>query len=152
MKNLSALVLFVAGAACAALPAFAQNGAPPHHAKKGVTKKAAHAAKHVQDDDPEPDVTGMQATSFDCELGNKLTVYQNFNADQQISLHWKKRLHRLTRVGTTTGAQRFENAQSGLVWIGIPAKSMLLDSKKGQQLANECKSPAQRVPVVAGKG
>jgi hypothetical protein len=49
----------------------------------------------------------------------------------------------MTRVSTSTGADRFENRMHGLVWIGIPAKGMLLDSKKGLQLANECKSPDQ---------
>ncbi len=115
-------------------------------------KKASPDAKHVQDDDEkEPDVTGMQATKFDCELGNKLTVYRNTNDDQQIALHWNKHLHHMTRVSTTTGAQRFENSRSGLVWIGIPAKSMLLDSKKGRQLANECKSHEQTAAAVTGK-
>jgi len=58
-------------------------------------------------------------------------------------MRWKKKLYRLTRTETTTGASRFENPQAGFVWIGIPAKSMLLDSHKGQQLANECKSAPQ---------
>ena len=72
-----------------------------------------------------------------------MTIYQNAGDEQHIALQWKKRLHRLTRVDTTTGANRFENRKFGLLWIGIPAKGILLDSKKGQQLANECKNPEQ---------
>jgi hypothetical protein len=49
-------------------------------------------------------------------------------------------VYKLSRVATTTGAQRFENEKSGLVWIDIPAKGMLLDSHHGHQLANECKT------------
>jgi hypothetical protein len=49
----------------------------------------------------------------------------------------------MTRVETSTGAHRFESRRQGLVWIGIPAKGILLDSKKGQQLANDCKSAEQ---------
>ncbi len=45
----------------------------------------------------------------------------------------------MTTVSTTTGAVRLEDKASGLVWIQIPAKSMLLNSKQGLQLANECK-------------
>jgi len=59
-------------------------------------------------------------------------------------------MHSMHRVSTTTGAHRFENAKNGLVWIGIPAKGMLLDSKKGKQLANECRSPEQAAQKVAG--
>ena len=44
----------------------------------------------------------------------------------------------------------------GIVWIGIPAKGILLDSRKGQQLANECKSAEQlkpsTTPVAPGLG
>jgi hypothetical protein len=33
------------------------------------------------------------------------------------------------------------------VWIGIPAKSLLLDSVHGHQLANECKTDDPSAPV-----
>ena len=57
----------------------------------------------------------------------------------------------MTRVGTSTGASRFENTTFGLVWIGIPAKSMLLDSKANRQLANECKNAEQSKPIVTAE-
>ena len=118
--------------------------------KKATAKKASAAKKEAQDeDDEQPDVKGLKATAFDCELGNKITIYSDAADDQQIALQWNKRVHRLQRVGTTTGAHRFENAKNGLVWIGIPAKGMLLDSKKGKQLANECRSPEQAAQKVA---
>ncbi len=88
-------------------------------------------------------------TEFDCELGNKITIYQNEGDDAHIALRWKKRLHRLSRVGTTTGALRFENKFYGLVWIGIPAKGMLLDSKQNRQLANECRNAEQTKSMAA---
>ncbi|MCY1251071.1 hypothetical protein D9M72_647880 [compost metagenome] len=34
------------------------------------------------------------------------------------------------------------------MWIGIPAKGMLLDSKQGRQLANECKDAEQAKPAA----
>ncbi|MES2325436.1 MAG: hypothetical protein V4633_24540 [Pseudomonadota bacterium] len=96
----------------------------------------------------EPDVTRDLTTEYHCELGNKITIYHNEADDKYIALRWKKRLHRLSRVGTTTGAQRFENTSFGLIWIGIPAKGMLLDSKQNRQLANECKNAEQMKPVA----
>ncbi len=112
--------------------------------KKAPAKKAAAAAaaapaakmpfsSDAEDDDSEP------------ELGGTLS------ADKHIAIRWNKRIHRLTRVATTTGANRFENHKMGLVWIGIPAKGLLLDSKKGQQLANECKN-AEQLQAAATAG
>lgn len=91
----------------------------------------------------EPEMKGFSKTDFHCELGTNLTIYQKANDHKFIELKWNKKVHELTRVETSTGANRFENREAGLVWIGIPAKGMLLDSKKGQPLANECKSADQ---------
>jgi len=119
-------------------------------AKKTKAKKAAAApVAEAEPQEDEPDTTGSVTTDFDCELGNKITIFTNVGDADHIALRWKKRLHRLTRVGTTTGAQRFENQLYGLIWIGIPAKGMLLDSKQNRQLANECKDAEQMKPVVA---
>ncbi len=115
---------------------------------KASTKKAKPAKEHaaIDDDEKEPDTGTSSASEWHCELGNKVTLYHNAEDDQHIALRWHKRVHRLTRVGTSTGAHRYENPKIGLVWIGIPGKSMLLDSKKGHQLANECKSAEQMMP------
>lgn len=157
MKNLSAFVLMTVGLACGVPSAMAVNAPVPTEqgAKKATAQKTSAATKKARAakaEDSEPDVKGLLPTAFDCELGNKITIYSDANNDQQIALNWNKRMHRMTRVSTTTGAQRFENAQNGLVWIGIPAKGMLLDSKKGKQLANECKNPEQVAQQVAEKG
>ncbi|WP_332852613.1 hypothetical protein [Duganella sp. S19_KUP01_CR8] len=130
----------------------AQTTAPAKKAvkKAGKSKAAATPAdtKTPDEDADEPAVTDSAVTDFDCELGNKITIYANTNDEAHIALRWKKRLHRLTRVGTTTGAQRFENKLYGLIWIGIPAKGMLLDSKQNRQLANECRNAEQLKPVA----
>jgi len=157
MKNLSTIALIIAslGVALPAMAEDAKSTSPAKtvkHAKKAPAKKAASKeAPAAADDEKEPDVAGLTGTAYDCELGNKLTIYQLADKDE-IALHWNKRLHHMARVTTTTGANRFENAKKGLVWIGIPAKGMLLDSKKGQQLANECKTHEQMAPKAANNG
>jgi hypothetical protein len=146
MKIVSVFALFIAGLVVAAAPTFAQNAANSGHAAKKAHVKKPHMAKKDADDDddgPEPDITGQLSTDYNCELGNKLSVYRHKDDDQHIALRWHKRLHQMTRVQTTTGANRYESPKKGLVWIGIPAKSMLLDAKRGQQLANECRSAEQ---------
>ena len=124
------------------------------HAKSSKSKgKAAAAAAGAtgaaagtDEEDREPDTAGATDLDYSCALGDKVTIYSNAGDDKHIGLRWNKRLLRLTRVDTTTGANRFENRRQGIVWIGIPAKGILLDSKKGLQLANECKSAEQMKP------
>lgn len=118
---------------------------PPQAHVKAPAKVAAANTKmpfssDAEDDDKEPDIGGTKSADLSCELGNRLTIYKNDADDKHIAIRWNKRISRLTRVSTSTGANRFENHKVGLVWIGIPAKGILLDSKKGQQLANECKN------------
>ena len=116
-------------------------------AKAAKAKSAkAPAGDELRADDPnepEPDIANTKVTEYACELNNKITIYEHEGDNEHIALRWKKRLHRLTRVSTTTGAHRFENRNWGIIWIGIPAKGLLLDSRLNRQLANECKSPEQ---------
>lgn len=146
--NFPKIVLAIACLAFAASPALSATTAPAKSgkasAKHAKAKKAiAVTETAVDEDDLELDTKNALSTDYNCELGNKLTVYHNADDDKHIALSWKKRTHRLRRIETTTGANRFENRKYGLLWIGIPAKSILLDTKKGQQLANECRSAAQ---------
>lgn len=143
-KPLTALVLAAAAAAlCAAGSANAaeQQPAPAKKAAKPKPKKQK-AAEAAAPDASEADLADSTPVEYTCELGNTLTIYKKKD-ESQIALRWKKRLHLLTRVATTTGAIRFENPLQGLVWIGIPSKGILLDSKRGRQLANNCQSPEQ---------
>ncbi len=100
-------------------------------------------------DGPDADILNTTSTDYNCEFGEKVTIYQHDNDDSHIAIRWKQRIHRLDKVGTTTGARRFENPAFGLIWIGIPAKGMLLDSKLHRQLANECKNAQQEKDATA---
>jgi hypothetical protein len=154
-KTLSALALLGACVTLGLPHAWAEDSsakpkktAKKHHAKASTKKKAAATAKAAppassSDDDKTVDTASATAVDYQCALGDKITIYQPATDDKHIGLNWHKQVHTLTRVDTTTGANRFENHKAGLVWIGIPAKGMLLDSKKGQQLANDCKNTEQ---------
>ncbi len=114
--------------------------------KKKISKTDSHDAhdlNNTNEDANESDIKTSTVTEYRCELGNNVSIYNNINDDQYIALRWKKRLHKLTRIPTSTGAHRFENRKYGLLWINIPSKGILLDLKKGQQLANECHTPEQ---------
>ena len=82
-----------------------------------------------------------------CESGKRISVQGNQQTDSTISLRWQGQMYHLLRVGTSTGAHRFEDVISGLVWISIPSKAMLLNSKLGEPVANECKARGNSRPV-----
>jgi membrane-bound inhibitor of C-type lysozyme len=160
LKQLTAVCALALAAAglCATASAAPEHESHPKAVKvlKEKANKAAKAKKskeapkqEVADDEPEPDITDTVVAEYACELNNKVTIYTNEKDSGHIALRWKNRLHRLDRVGTTTGALRFENTKFGLIWIGIPSKGILLDSKQNRQLANECKNAEQAKPLVA---
>jgi hypothetical protein len=126
-------------------PAAEAKKKPAAKGKKASKPAAADASAANSEDAVEPSIAENSVTEYGCELGNKITIYTNANDIEHIALRWKQKLLRLTRVATTTGAQRFENKLHGLIWIGIPAKGMLLDSKANRQLANECKTSEQKL-------
>ncbi|MFL6708631.1 MAG: hypothetical protein ACJ8HI_10540 [Massilia sp.] len=145
------LALFAAGLVTA--PAMA---AQKKTAKTAAAKKKAEPKEEESTGPSEADDSDTVVTDYRCELGNVLTIFQHEGDDSHIALRWKKRIHRLEKVGTTTGAQRYQNTTFGLVWIGIPSKGMLLDAKLNRQLANECKNTDQEagkfaIKTVTGK-
>lgn len=78
--------------------------------------------------------------AYRCELGRSVQV-KNVSGDMQTAtIRWNNREHLLRAVGARSGALRYEDPASGLVWLMIPGKSMLLDAKQGQRLADECRS------------
>jgi hypothetical protein len=144
MKKISSALFFVIASISVSLPMSQAHAAKfSSTTKKTIPQTSKKSSAAPDEERDEPDVQAASPLDYSCELGNKIAIYTNANDDQHIALRWKKRIHRLTRVVTSTGANRFENKLYALVWIDIPSKGMLLDSKKGQQLANECRTPEQ---------
>ncbi len=139
--NLNTSLKIIALSLCAmSLSAHAIPGADAaakKPAKSKISKSSTAAGTHEAE--AEPNIQDSQNIEYKCELGNTLVMYAKASDEQSLAMRWKNRLYKLTRVATSTGAHRFENERSGLVWIDIPAKGMLLDSHRGHQLANECK-------------
>jgi hypothetical protein len=38
---------------------------------------------------------------------------------------------------------RLEDKRAGVVWLQIPAKSMMMNSRIGQRMVDDCKHPTQ---------
>lgn len=117
---------------------------PPGPVSSGAPVVQAESAPLLGADQPSTPNTPVvvfraRAGSFLCELGRIVDVKQVAADANSLTLNWSKRDHVLTGGHTASGALRYENAQAGLAWIIIPGKAMLLDTRRGQQLANECK-------------
>lgn len=77
---------------------------------------------------------------YRCELSRSVNVEQVSPDLQTAVLRFDKKQYRMKAVPARSGALRYEDEQSGLVWLIIATKSMLLDTKHGKQLANECRT------------
>lgn len=103
--------------------------------KKAPAKKAAVAAPPAQPDE------GSELWS--CKENEKLYLKGDMKRDQILTLFWAGRNYKLPRQQTTTGADRFYDAASGLDLVVIPAKAMLFTHRDGgARLADECMTQA----------
>lgn len=77
-----------------------------------------------------------------CELGSKVTIKP---LRREGFFLVSNRLSRFVMhpVESRTGAIRLEDPERGALWLQLGNKSMLMNQKAGQRLADECQSPEQ---------
>ncbi len=80
-----------------------------------------------------------------CELGASVTVTADAKVPGFFDLQIKNLKYRMAPVVTSTGAIRLEDQQAGAVWLQLSNKSMLMNQKLGQRLADVCMNPEQIV-------
>ncbi len=104
---------------------------------------------------PSPDTQALAERVYvgemACELGASVRVAADAQAPGSFHLEGKGFKYHMTPVATSTGAVRLEDQKAGAVWLQIGNKSMLMDQKRGQRLADECKSPEQVAVAEAMK-
>ena len=86
-----------------------------------------------------------------CELGAFVSVTADTTSPGRFHVEGKGFKYYMTPVATTTGTVRLEDTKNGAVWLQIVNKSMLMNQKLGQRLADECMSPQQVVVAEAIK-
>ena len=91
----------------------------------------------------EPEAGEVHTGHMVCELGNSVTVTPDPQQPARFIVQMKKNTYLMTPVATTTGAVRLEDPQAGAMWLQLPHKSMLMNSKLGQRMADECQSDHQ---------
>jgi hypothetical protein len=80
-----------------------------------------------------------------CEMGTSVTLASDPAAPGYFNMHGKNFRFRMVPVITVTGAIRLEDRQAGAVWLQLPNKSMLMNQKIGQRMADGCMSQSQLV-------
>ncbi|QKV52497.1 hypothetical protein [Comamonas antarctica] len=78
-----------------------------------------------------------------CELGAHVNVSKHEQHAGHFQIDGKGFKYEMVPVATTTGTVRLEDKAAGAVWLQIANKSMLMNQKLGQRLADECMSPEQ---------
>ncbi len=78
-----------------------------------------------------------------CELGVSVTLTHDPQSPGYFNVQGKNFRYRMFPVVTSTGAIRLEDRKAGAVWLQLSNKSMLMNQKVGQRMADECMSPAQ---------
>ena len=86
-----------------------------------------------------------------CELGAFVTVTADTATPGLFHIEGKGFKYHMSPVATTTGTVRLEDQKGGAVWLQIGNKSMLMNQKLGQRLADECMSPQQLLVAEAIK-
>lgn len=126
-----------------AAPKYYYVRATPLAAVPAAATAAAAVVPEVQTTAPE--AGEVHTGRMVCEMGNSVTVTADPQQPTRFIVQMKKNTYHMTPVETTTGAVRLEDAQAGAMWLQLPNKSMLMNSKLGQRMADECQSDHQTV-------
>lgn len=81
----------------------------------------------------------------DCEFSQTVSVTPVEGRPGVFQVAYGKNVYTMVPQETTTGAVRLEDKKAGALWLQIPSKSMLIDTKAGQRLVDACRSQQQRV-------
>ena len=125
--------LAVSSLACALLAACASSAPAPATQAASAPGAREQAAKGT----PRQLNFKLPSGVYRCESGQQVEIQRNA-AD--IGVAWQGSRHTLRRYDSESGLPRFEDRDSGLTWIDLPWKSVLMDSRSGRPLANECKA------------
>lgn len=138
--------LLIGLVATSVLMSASARGAPA--TKHGVKASSAAPAAEAPASEPTPaqlDVASRVLTGeIPCELGQSVRIMPVDGKPGYFAIVFRKTTYTLVPHETTTGAVRLEDRKAGVVWIQIPAKSMLLNLKLGQRMADNCQHNEQR--------
>jgi len=85
----------------------------------------------------------------DCEFNEHVTVSPMDGQPGHFLVGHKGLRYTMVPEETTTGAVRLVDRRAGVVWLQIPVKSMLMNSKLGRRMVDACTHAEQRAAVTA---
>jgi hypothetical protein len=91
----------------------------------------------------------VQVGTSRCELAVVVSVHADVHTPGRFVLEAGHKRYMLDPVVTSTGAVRLEEVSSGAVWIQLANKSMLMNQKLGQRIADDCMNPQQALVAQA---
>jgi hypothetical protein len=134
----------------------AQAQTPPTKPAVKTSTKASKPAKPKEPQEPaELDAERMAVAPMvlhgesKCEFGQRFDLKVHPSLPGRFLLQHRGINHVLTPQPTTTGVVRLEDKRTGYLWLQVPIKSMLMDGKKGQRIADNCMHPTQMAEVAA---
>lgn len=135
--------MFCFGAAQAETPATKAKAAKP--AAKPAAEKPLPAADQDQLDAAKRAYVGEYA----CEFDQKIDVDMSTKAPGYLVVKFKNSLFTMKPVLSSTGALRLEDVTGRTLLLQIANKSMLMDTKIGQRMVDNCVHPEQAKFVKA---
>jgi hypothetical protein len=79
-----------------------------------------------------------------CEFDQSVNVAAVPNQKGWFNVEYKGKSYQMAPESTTTGAVRLEDKKNGMMWLQIANKSMLMNSKIGQRMVDNCVHPSQK--------
>jgi hypothetical protein len=79
-----------------------------------------------------------------CEFDQAVNVAPVPDKKGHFHVEYKGKTFNMVPEATTTGAVRLEDKKAGMMWLQIANKSMLMNSKIGQRMVDNCVHPSQR--------
>ena len=118
-----------------------------------LSRAAAKAVEEVTPVDTDTDVTlspedleianRVYTGTIRCELGANVNVTADEKRPGFFNVQIQRIRYRMHPVASRTGAIRLEDPRAGALWLQLGNKSMLMNQKIGERLADECQSPQQ---------
>lgn len=150
-KSRTRLLCTALAAGLLAAPAWAavDEKAKPHN-RLAAKVKPQPAVAPAADADAELSVEQLAAAArvhqgeAQCEFNQKVHLTPHPDKPGRFQLRFNKMVYNLAPEPTSTGAVRLEDKRAGVVWLQIPAKSMLMNSKIGQRMVDGCLHAEQR--------
>ncbi len=78
-----------------------------------------------------------------CEFDQSIDVAPVSGKKGYFNVAFKGKTYTMVPEATTTGAVRLEDKKAGMMWLQIANKSMLMNTKAGQRMVDNCQHPSQ---------